>query len=677
MKKKYNFSVKINGKILMTLCFALGVLLFQGQNNVISPEIDHWQIPGYTMQRQSYTPPQTYTVVTDATGFDNFDMGIDNAESSIAVNPRNPLWFANGWNGVGFVAATHHTENGYDPWLINNPALPSTAGDPWMVYDSLGNLYYINLNGPVNGTWVVKSTNNGLTWGAAIAGCTGNDRENISADQTAGPYANFVYCGETTSGGASFYRSTDNGASFSFITTLGPHNLPGFMCTVGPNGTTQGGSVYVVTYSGSNAAGTYNFHRSINGGASFTAMSSISGIGIIGIEIGGRSTINGIRTRPYPMIAADNSYGPYRGRFYVVYANNPGGVNGLHPDVYSRYSTDFGSTWSAPVTVNDNPAATDDDWFPAIWCDKDDNGKLYVKWYSDKDNPATFSTAVYAAFSTTGGTTFTASTKISTANFPYPNVGPCSGCVTNYRGDYDGIVGNGKTSMSAWFDGRNATWGSYSAYFPDFALTVLPNSHGISGINDSDFSYCRVPAVKLYTDKVKFTATVTPPPGAGTIAISFLNKSAYVLQDSLTTYPDSLRVRIKCTGGVTNGNYIVAISGKGSNGTPVHIRNIALSVVTSITNTNSEVPDKFYLSQNYPNPFNPKTNINFALPKSSHVLLKVYNSAGSEVAVLVNESMAAGIYKFDWDAINFASGIYFYKIETSDFIATKKMILIK
>jgi len=102
MKKKYNFSVKINGKILMTLCFALGVLLFQGQNNVISPEIDHWQIPGYTMQRQSYTPPQTYTVVTDATGFDNFDMGIDNAESSIAVNPRNPLWFASGWNGVGF-----------------------------------------------------------------------------------------------------------------------------------------------------------------------------------------------------------------------------------------------------------------------------------------------------------------------------------------------------------------------------------------------------------------------------------------------------------------------------------------------------------------------------------------------------------------------------------------------
>ena len=76
-------------------------------------------------------------------------------------------------------------------------------------------------------------------------------------------------CGETGSGGATFFRSTNLGTSFQSMTVLTPHNLPGVMIAVGPNGAIQGGSVYAVTYSGSNAAGTYNFHRSTNGGTSF------------------------------------------------------------------------------------------------------------------------------------------------------------------------------------------------------------------------------------------------------------------------------------------------------------------------------------------------------------------------------------------------------------------------
>ena len=86
-----------------------------------------------------------------------------------------------------------------------------------------------------------------------------------------------------------------------------------------------------------------------------------------------------------------------------------------------------------------------------------------------------FQTSVYGTHSTNGGVTFLPSQKISNQSFPYPNTGPCSGCVTNYRGDYDGIVSNGKASMSAWFDGRVANvWGSYTGYYPDFAMKVNP-----------------------------------------------------------------------------------------------------------------------------------------------------------------------------------------------------------
>jgi hypothetical protein len=673
----------------LVLIAITGLVMFQAQdfnqtgsqqdNAVIT---DSWRINSDNLGPQH--PPQPMVVVTTPDGYDNFNMGLDNAESSIAVHPSIPTWFANGWNGNPLgIAGTHHTEDGGDPWAINNPTLPSTYGDPWMAYDSLGNLFYINLNGSgPTGTWVVKSTNNGLTWGTAVSACTGNDRENIAADQTGGPYANYIYCGETTSGGASFYRSTDHGASFQSMVTLTPHSLPGFMCCVGPNGGTQGGSVYAVTYAYSTLSSQYyTIHRSTNGGTSFTQMSQITGIGFAGIDGGsGRGSINGQRTRAYPMIAADNSYGPYRGRVYVCWANNPNnGQSGLHSDILLKYSTDFGATWSATVTVNDDPnTTTSDQWFPAIWCDKNDNGKLYCKWYSTEDNPATFSTYVMGSYSTNGGATWTSRQKISNQPFPYPNVGPCSGCVTNYRGDYDGIVSNGKTSMSAWFDGRSATWASYSGYFPDFAMKVNPAVLGIGSVSDSGFSFVSVPGVKLYTDKVKFTATVSPTPGAGTLTMSFINKTTAALQDSLTAYPDSVRFRVKSSGSVTPGAYTVTITGKGSNGTPIHKRTIALTVnPLGITSNNNQIPKDFSLMQNYPNPFNPTTSIRFDLPKASLVKLVVYDIAGKVVETIADGIYNAGIYSVSYDASKLSSGIYFYKLETESFTSVKKMMLIK
>lgn len=97
---------------------------------------------------------------------------------------------------------------------------------------------------------------------------------------------------------------------------------------------------------------------------------------------------------------------------------------------------------------------------------------------------------------------------------------------------------------------------------------------------------------------------------------------------------------------------------------------------TSISNTN-EIAESYSLAQNYPNPFNPTTNIKFSLPKSGMVKLVVFNSAGKEVATLVNGVQSAGTYNVTLDAKNLASGVYFYQITSGDFIDIKKMMLIK
>ena len=101
------------------------------------------------------------------------------------------------------------------------------------------------------------------------------------------------------------------------------------------------------------------------------------------------------------------------------------------------------------------------------------------------------------------------------------------------------------------------------------------------------------------------------------------------------------------------------------------------TTVSAVTNIGTIVPDKFSLKQNYPNPFNPATNIEFDVPKSGVVRLRIFNSLGKEVSSLVNENLSPGTYRTTWDASALSSGIYFYKLESESFTSTKKMFLIK
>jgi hypothetical protein len=91
----------------------------------------------------------------------------------------------------------------------------------------------------------------------------------------------------------------------------------------------------------------------------------------------------------------------------------------------------------------------------------------------------------------------------------------------------------------------------------------------------------------------------------------------------------------------------------------------------------SIIPVEFSLSQNYPNPFNPATTIKFGIPKEVKVTLKVYDILGKEVATLVNRKMEPGYYKYEWNGVSFASGVYFYRLDAGSYVKIKKMVLIK
>ncbi len=99
--------------------------------------------------------------------------------------------------------------------------------------------------------------------------------------------------------------------------------------------------------------------------------------------------------------------------------------------------------------------------------------------------------------------------------------------------------------------------------------------------------------------------------------------------------------------------------------------------LVSINSIHSSIPRNYYLAQNYPNPFNPVTIIRFQIKRLSDVKLIVYDMLGREVATLVNEEMKPGTYEADWDASNFSSGVYFYKIVAGEFVQTNKMVLMK
>jgi hypothetical protein len=120
------------------------------------------------------------------------------------------------------------------------------------------------------------------------------------------------------------------------------------------------------------------------------------------------------------------------------------------------------------------------------------------------------------------------------------------------------------------------------------------------------------------------------------------------------------------------GSVIVESEGLRDYAIPVRV-----GLRSGIDGNSPAIPNQFALNQNYPNPFNSATQIGFALPASGNVKLTVYNLLGQQVACLIDGNLDAGYHSVIWDASNFTSGIYYYRLSAKGFAASQRMTLLK
>jgi len=89
------------------------------------------------------------------------------------------------------------------------------------------------------------------------------------------------------------------------------------------------------------------------------------------------------------------------------------------------------------------------------------------------------------------------------------------------------------------------------------------------------------------------------------------------------------------------------------------------------------IPTQYTLSQNYPNPFNPSTKINFSLPQTGKVVITLFDALGRKVKDIVDQEFAVGNHSLNFDASNLTSGVYFYRLQSDNFVQTRKMVLLR
>jgi hypothetical protein len=108
-----------------------------------------------------------------------------------------------------------------------------------------------------------------------------------------------------------------------------------------------------------------------------------------------------------------------------------------------------------------------------------------------------------------------------------------------------------------------------------------------------------------------------------------------------------------------------------------HGETIALTTQSTDADNETGLPSGFKLYQSYPNPFNPVTNFEFQISTRDLVTLRIYDMLGKEIAIIVNEILSPGVYKYTWDASEFTSGVYFFTVKAGKFSDTKKFVLMK
>ena len=394
-------------------------------------------------------------------------------EVTIAINTQNPTQVAAGAN----IAYNFYSSDSANTWTQGT--LTSSLGvwgDPCVIYDGLGNLFFAHLSYPgyVSANWidrivVQKSTDNGKTWndgkGISYNPPKQQDKEWLAVDMHS-QYKNSLYAGWTEfdkygsalKGDSSrilFSRSTDQGESWLPAVKVSDqegdcvdedNTVEGAVPTVGPNG-----EVYIAWASPLGIM----FDRSFDGGKSFG-----KDIFVTSQPGGWDFMVPGIyRCNGMPITLCDTSQTATRGNIYICWGDQRNGTD--NSDVFVIKSTDGGTTWGDVVSVNNDKKSNRHQFFPWMTIDQT-TGTLYAIFY-DRRNTTGYATDVYLAKSANGGKSFE-NYQISESSFT-----PTEGV---FFGDYTNIAAFNKKIYPIWMRLDGPKLSVYTALITD-TLSVV------------------------------------------------------------------------------------------------------------------------------------------------------------------------------------------------------------
>jgi flagellar hook assembly protein FlgD len=605
-------------------------------------------------------------VTTATSQFQNIriDGPISNSpeEVTIAVNPVNPDVIAAGANIDHF----YYSVDGGLNW--GEKHLSSTLGvwgDPCVLFDSLGNLYYAHLSNPVVGYWidrivVQKSTDNGMTWndgaGVGFVEPKNQDKEWLAVDLTQSQYKGNIYMTWTEfddygssnpndSSRIKFSKSTDQGETWSNSLTISDRSgncidsdntTEGAVPAVGPDG-----EIYV---SWAGPLGLM-FDKSLDGGETWGSDIFISDIpGGWDFDVPGIWRCNGL-----PITMCDISNSPYRGYIYSCWGDQRNGTS--NTDVFFSRSTDGGETWSPALRVNDDNT-TRHQFFPWMTIDQT-TGIIWGVFY-DRRNTSGSATDVYVVKSIDGGESFE-NFKVSQSSFT-----PTSSV---FFGDYSNIFAWDKKIYPIWSRLQSGQLSVWTAIIEDTTIIPVEFTNFSASVNSGNVLL----QWETSTEKNNLgfeieRATITENAEINNLDFRVIG---FVPGNGTTTNPQSYSYKDE---ELLSGVYQYRLKQIDYDGSFAY---------SGIVELNFIAVNDFKLEQNYPNPFNPSTTIGYQLPKGEFVTVRIFDAIGNEVKTIVKENKPAGVHEVNFDASQLSSGIYLYKIDAGTFHQSKKMLLVK
>ena len=452
---------------------------------------------------------------------------------------------------------------------------------------------------------------------------TNNSSESLISSNNAwcvassGPVVHVVWYDYRDGNSEIYYkRSIDGGVSWSADMQL--TNDPA--SSWNPSVTVSGSVVHVVWQDDRNGNTEIYYKRSIDEGGNWEADTRLT---------------NNASSSVSPSVTVS---GP---AVHVVWFDNRDG----NEEIYYKRSLDFGGSWGTDIRMTNNSAISRN---PSVTAS---GSAAHVVWEDNREG----NWEIYYKGSIDEGVNWDPDTRLTnnTANSWYPSVSS-----------------SGSDVHIVWSDDRD---GNLEIYYKGSINKGVNWDADTRLTNNSAAS--RTPSVTVSGQAVHVVWDDRRGGASGEIYYKRSTDAgvSWIADTQLTVNFASQNPSVSVSGTAVyvvwkdyrDGNWEI-YSKQNPTGNPVGIINI-----------NSEIPNEFSLGQNYPNPFNPATKIKFELRNTSFTNLVIYDGLGREVETIVNEQLNAGSYKADWNASNFPSGVYFYKLTTGDFSKTNKMLLIK